>query len=62
LKSENVLYDNSRKSRRDSFIDMISDDSELAEKFKAKKKFDLKTLRSYVRSYNSYKISASTSK
>ena len=55
LKSENVLFDSSRKSRKASFIEMISDDQPLVEKLKNERNFDLKTLRNYITEYNSHK-------
>ncbi len=45
-----------KKSHREYFLNLISDDAELAEKFKNEEDFSIETLTSYIRSYNDYKL------
>jgi len=53
----NYLISGSRKNRREYLYELFSDDPALAEKFKNEQKFDLRTIRRYVKTYNTDKSS-----
>jgi hypothetical protein len=62
IKSNTLINDGSRKKRKEYLLNLISDDPDLAEKFKDEKDFNLKTLRRYIHTYNAFKFSAQVSK
>jgi hypothetical protein len=62
IKSNTLINDGSRKKRKEYLLNLILDDMDLAEKFKNEKDFNLKTLRHYIHTYNTFKFSAQVSK